>query len=543
MCAVQLLRASVHERMGAAAADLLLRLEEGGEAAELPALRALLPERLAAAAEEIVALLEETVAEYEERLERSERELRGQRRLLDAVLQPRVLLSRADLQLPGEDRSRPDQNPEQDQNLEQDQSPEEDQNPEQDQNLEQDQSPEEDQNPDQDQNLEQDQSAPPLIKEEPQEAQISASSFSPAEVKTEEPQLPDSAGGGGGASAGGGASGLERDWDGRGDPEQQGVGCSFCGKRLGGGGELTRHMWLHTGERLLRCVVCHRRFPGERRLLDHSCLRPASPPRPASGPLRPASPPRPASGGLRPASPPRPAFGCPLCRRGFGSREELSAHAAAHVSCSVCDAAFADADALMLHMRSHGAQTRFSCSVCGKDFAWRRLLARHMEVHGGDRVQRARPARRRTVLRRNNGDWPAGPGPGPGPYCQPDSEDSGDSEDSDFWKDRRTPPGSPGGAGAAEEPLEAPGGRPVLGPVHLTGDRRGPEAGPLDSSETDVSDEDWTRPAGWNQVDGADGGDGGDSLDSVDSDFWRDRSSWGAPQRVSPEAYRSCLPS
>ncbi|XP_044028248.1 uncharacterized protein LOC122864700 [Siniperca chuatsi] len=98
MCAVQLLRVSVQERISAAAEDFLLRVEKGREAAEIPALRALLTERLAAAAEEIVGLFEETVAEYEDRAERSEREIRRQRRLLDAVLKPEVRLHRADVQ-------------------------------------------------------------------------------------------------------------------------------------------------------------------------------------------------------------------------------------------------------------------------------------------------------------------------------------------------------------------------------------------------------------------------------------------------------------
>ncbi|KAM9839080.1 uncharacterized protein ACBR49_017745 [Aulostomus maculatus] len=98
MCAVQLLRVSVHERILAAAEDFLLQLEKGEEAAEVPVLRALLTERLTAAAEQIVALLEETVAEYEDRVERSEREICRQRRLLDAVLKPEVRLHRADIQ-------------------------------------------------------------------------------------------------------------------------------------------------------------------------------------------------------------------------------------------------------------------------------------------------------------------------------------------------------------------------------------------------------------------------------------------------------------
>ncbi|KAM9836480.1 uncharacterized protein ACBR49_018924 [Aulostomus maculatus] len=94
MCATQLLRVSVQERILAAAEDFLLQLGEGDSAAGVPVLRALLTERLEAASEQIVALLEETLAEYE-------RENRRQRLLLDAVLKPRVRLYRADVeQLP-----------------------------------------------------------------------------------------------------------------------------------------------------------------------------------------------------------------------------------------------------------------------------------------------------------------------------------------------------------------------------------------------------------------------------------------------------------
>ncbi|XP_062265579.1 uncharacterized protein LOC133972249 isoform X2 [Platichthys flesus] len=95
MSAVQLLRVSVHERIRAAAEHFLLRLEKGEEPARVPALRAMLTERLTA---EIVAVFEETVAEYEDRVERSEREVCRQRRLLDAVMKPEVRLHKADLQ-------------------------------------------------------------------------------------------------------------------------------------------------------------------------------------------------------------------------------------------------------------------------------------------------------------------------------------------------------------------------------------------------------------------------------------------------------------
>ena len=97
---VRLLRVSVHERISAAAEDFLLQVEKGGETAQVPALRALLTERLTAAADEIVAVFEETMTVYEERMERSERserserEIYRQRRLLDAVMKPELRLHR-----------------------------------------------------------------------------------------------------------------------------------------------------------------------------------------------------------------------------------------------------------------------------------------------------------------------------------------------------------------------------------------------------------------------------------------------------------------
>ncbi|XP_062235518.1 zinc finger protein 2-like [Platichthys flesus] len=98
MSAVELLRVSVHERISAAAEDFLLQVEEGRGKARVPELRAKLNERLMAAVEQILAGLEKTLLEYEgrvERAEQSEREICRQRRLLEAVMQPKVWLHRA----------------------------------------------------------------------------------------------------------------------------------------------------------------------------------------------------------------------------------------------------------------------------------------------------------------------------------------------------------------------------------------------------------------------------------------------------------------
>ena len=63
--------------------------------AKVQVLRALVEQRLSSAVEEIFVLIERTVAEYEEELCRSEQEKQRQRKQLDALLNPRVLLQRA----------------------------------------------------------------------------------------------------------------------------------------------------------------------------------------------------------------------------------------------------------------------------------------------------------------------------------------------------------------------------------------------------------------------------------------------------------------
>ncbi|XP_072308142.1 uncharacterized protein [Eucyclogobius newberryi] len=63
-------------------------------------LRVLVNARLTAAADEIFALFETTITEFEEELRRSKEENQRKQKLLDAVLSPRVVLSRAALHAP-----------------------------------------------------------------------------------------------------------------------------------------------------------------------------------------------------------------------------------------------------------------------------------------------------------------------------------------------------------------------------------------------------------------------------------------------------------
>uniref|UniRef100_A0A665TZV5 C2H2-type domain-containing protein n=2 Tax=Echeneis naucrates TaxID=173247 RepID=A0A665TZV5_ECHNA len=378
MCAVQLLRVSVHERISAAAEDFLLQLEKRPEPAPVPALRALLTERLTAAAEEIVGLLEETVAEYEDRAERSEREICRQRKLLDAVLKPEVRLHRAEVQQLFVTKEDQDPNPphikeEEDEvwtNHEEDQI----------QGLE--------------------------------EAEVTTFTFSPVTVKTEDEddeeelqfsqahqgqtETRDSEGrpvpqGDSGQVLGHKASKLFvaeievscEDWEETSEPEKQ-LQCPKCGKIFATAAILGVHMKTHTGEKLFHCTFCGRSVgPSgnltdqmhapleEKRFLYCACgkrfaWRDGS----KSSQLH-----RTLDGGMK-------LFGCSVCMKFFSSSSSIRKHLRIHTGekpfdCSVCGKRFTEKGNLVSHMACHTGEKRFSCNGCNRKFIWRSVFKKH----------------------------------------------------------------------------------------------------------------------------------------------------------------------
>ncbi|XP_028281842.1 zinc finger protein 616-like [Parambassis ranga] len=165
-----------------------------------------------------------------------------------------------------------------------------------------------------------------------------------------------------------------------------GLSCSFCGKGFSCAGSLTRHVSVHTGQTLLSCIICAKKFASESELIGHDCAS--------------------------------------------ESTEPPQNHGAGSLSCSVCSIVFSDTDALVEHMRSHARLTRFTCPVCAKDFAWRRHLTKHMEVHQTHRGRRA-PSHRQHVGGPSAAD---GGGVSAASRClhQLDFSDC-DTDDSDFW--------------------------------------------------------------------------------------------------------------
>ncbi|XP_059205214.1 zinc finger and SCAN domain-containing protein 5C-like [Centropristis striata] len=321
MCAVQLLRVSVRERITAAAEDVLLRLEAGEEAA----LRALLTERLTAAAEEIVGLLEETVAEYEDRVERSEREICRQRRLLDAVLKPQVRLHRT--VLPSHFQRVVVVKEEQQQrssSLDQDQE-----EPEPPHIKEEQEEPRTSQQGEQLQGLE--------------EADITKFTFTPVPVKSEEDEEKSQ------------SSQLHQTQTGQMETEA-------------GGSEPDRNS-----------DPDHKTGASPEPDTDDSAdWKETREPQSASNSVRTDEVP---VSDLR-FSTCEKLFGCSECGKRFPRKETLQYHMSTHTGekpfvCSVCKQSFARKPSLRKHLKTHQAEKRFSCSVCNSKFFWCHQLKIH----------------------------------------------------------------------------------------------------------------------------------------------------------------------
>ncbi|XP_030266974.1 zinc finger protein 454-like isoform X1 [Sparus aurata] len=81
-------------------------------------------------------------------------------------------------------------------------------------------------------------------------------------------------------------------------------------------------------------------------------------------------------------------FGCSVCGKRYRWKNSLNDHMELHAaeipfSCSLCGKRYRWKRSLSDHMELHAAEKPFSCSLCEKTFNWRENLVRHMKFHTG----------------------------------------------------------------------------------------------------------------------------------------------------------------
>ncbi|XP_044192026.1 zinc finger protein 160-like isoform X1 [Thunnus albacares] len=157
-------------------------------------------------------------------------------------------------------------------------------------------------------------------------------------------------------------------------------------------------------------------------------------------------------------------FSCSECGRTFVQKSHLQEHMKCHTgekpfNCPVCKKCFSRSSNLQRHMTLHTKEKRFSCSVCKKRFTWLRQLTRHKCVDESSQFHLSQteenreaepPASSSTeqMKRKADGDDCRGSKPArnshPDRYLQPVSDDkTSDSSETDVsdddWPQTRKP--------------------------------------------------------------------------------------------------------
>ncbi|XP_044192010.1 gastrula zinc finger protein xFG20-1-like isoform X1 [Thunnus albacares] len=142
--------------------------------------------------------------------------------------------------------------------------------------------------------------------------------------------------------------------------------CELCDKTFTHKIYLKIHMGVHTGEKRYRCHICEKRFTWRIQLRRHKCADKSSQlnggeTKPVRNSVRISE--------LR-------------CRDAKNSSSSFS--------CSKCKEKFDNFYSLERHEKAHSEKKPFSCPFCGKSFAHRAHLTPHVAMHTGERPYRCR---------------------------------------------------------------------------------------------------------------------------------------------------------
>ncbi|XP_044233425.1 zinc finger protein 347-like [Thunnus albacares] len=137
--------------------------------------------------------------------------------------------------------------------------------------------------------------------------------------------------------------------------------CDACGKAFKYMSKLRRHLTIHTGEKPKTCETCGRDFRFNSGLLAHMRTHTGEKP-----------------------------YLCNTCGKRFCKSSNLIKHERIHTDerpypCNICGRHFISKYVSVVHMRSHTGEKPYLCNTCGKRFSEKSKLKRHMKTHTGER--------------------------------------------------------------------------------------------------------------------------------------------------------------